>query len=116
MELTDPVAVPVLDANGNYAGDQKDSAGNTVTSPVSDDLRFTNAATWFTLRLCQTIASQVTAIQGALTSEEADLLAAIKASQTPTVDVTALAQALEASGLPAALVAALIAVLNKAAA
>lgn len=63
-----------------------------------------------------TIQAQLTAIQGALTSEESDLLAAIKAIPTATVDAGALAKALAEGGLPAELVAALLAVLSKAAA
>lgn len=59
---------------------------------------------------------QITAIQGALTAEEADLLAAVKALPAAAVDVNALAKALADGGLPAQLVTALLAVLSKAAA
>lgn len=61
------------------------------------------------------IQAQLTAIQGALTLEETDLLAAIKALPAATVDAGALAKALAEGGLPAELVAALLAVLAKAA-
>lgn len=59
---------------------------------------------------------QVTAIQGALTAKEADLLAAIKAIPAASVDAAAVAKALTDSGLPSDIVAALLAVLSKAAA
>lgn len=62
------------------------------------------------------IQAQLTAIQGALTLEESDLLAAIKAIPAATVDAGALAKALADGGLPAELVAALLAALSKAAA
>lgn len=61
------------------------------------------------------LAKQVAAIQGALSTEEAALLAAIKAVPAAVVDPTALATALEATGLPGGVVSALLAVLNKAA-
>ena len=59
---------------------------------------------------------QLTSIQGALSAEEAELLAAIKALPAATVDVGALAKALADGGLPAEIVTALLAVLQKAAA
>lgn len=59
---------------------------------------------------------QLTAIQGALTTEEADLLAAIKALPAASVDAAAVAKALADGGLPTEIVAALLAVLQKAAA
>lgn len=60
--------------------------------------------------------TQVTALQGAETAEEAALLAALKALQPATVDAAAVAKALADGGLPAQLIAALLAVLSKAAA
>lgn len=62
------------------------------------------------------IQAQLTAIQGALSTEEADLLAAIQALPTATVDAAAVAKALADGGLPAQVVTALLAVLQKAAA
>lgn len=67
-------------------------------------------------QLLDSMQQQLAAIQGAVTAEEADLLAALKAIQPATVDANALAKALADGGLPAELVAALLAVLAKAAA
>jgi hypothetical protein len=40
FDLTTPVAVPQLDAQGNYIGDLKDGNGQTVTAPFVDFVRF----------------------------------------------------------------------------
>lgn len=56
------------------------------------------------------------ALGGTLAQHETDLLAAIRAETTGTVDATALATALETAGLPGAIVTALLAALAKAAA
>jgi hypothetical protein len=61
----------------------------------------------------QSILTQLAAIEGALSQEEADLLAALKTVPVANVDPAALAAALEAGGFPAAFVKALLAVLNK---
>lgn len=62
------------------------------------------------------LVTQVTAIQGALTQQETDLLAAIKAEPVASVDAAAVAKALSDAGLPQQVVSALLAVLSKAAA
>jgi hypothetical protein len=62
-----------------------------------------------------TISQQLAAIQGAISAEEAALLAAIKAVPAAAADPAAIAGALTAAGLPAQVSTALLAVLNKAA-
>lgn len=62
------------------------------------------------------IQQQLAAIQGALSQEKADLLAAIDALPTASVDAGAVAKALAEGGLPQQVITALLAVLQKAAA
>lgn len=59
--------------------------------------------------------AKVSAIQGTLATEEANLLGAIKAAPAGQVDTKALATALTGAGLPAQVASALLAVLSKAA-
>lgn len=87
MDWSDTAPTPQLDANGNYTGD-----GAAVS--YEDLIRFNNSATWWLVNETKTLAAQLTAIQGALSTDEAALLAAIKGVQAGTVDVTLLAQAL----------------------
>jgi hypothetical protein len=81
--------------------------GETGVNPAGD--QFLGEMAWR-----DATTAQLNAIQGTLSTEEADLLAAIKAPGW-AVDTKALATALTGAGLPAQIVSALLAVLNKAA-
>jgi hypothetical protein len=74
--LNYPIAVPILDANGNYVGDQKDSNGNVITAPFSDFLRFSDIAGWFNV-------SQLKAMQATLVGQGAAITALASAQGSP---------------------------------
>jgi hypothetical protein len=76
FDLTTPVPVPMLDANGNYVGDQKDANGNTVTVPFQDFVRFADMYTQF-------YGKQITALTSAMTTLT-QAVAALQSAQAPS--------------------------------
>lgn len=68
FDLTTPVPVPMLDANGNYVGDQKDSNGNTVMAPFMDFVRFADASSWFNVSQLKTLHATLAAQAAAITA------------------------------------------------
>jgi hypothetical protein len=97
FDLTTPVPVPVLDANGNYIGDQKDNNGNVVMAPFMDFVRFADVSSWFNLTqiktLHATLAAQAAAIT-ALTQHGSS----VTADQVNSMINDAVAQHVQASG------------------
>lgn len=83
-----------------------ETLGATVIWENNRNISLINAAV-------ATLAQQITAVTGALSQEEAALLAAIKAVPAGAVDAAALAAALETVGFPAALAAAFAAMFPK---
>ena len=68
FDLTTPVPVPVLDADGNYIGDQKDANGNVVTAPFIDFVRFADVSSWFNVSQLKTLHATLAAQAAAITA------------------------------------------------
>ena len=96
FDLTTPVPVPVLDANGNYIGDQRDSNGNVVMAPFMDFVRFADVSSWFNVTQIKTMHATLAAQAAAITALTQH--GPITADQVNSMINDAVAQHVQASG------------------
>jgi hypothetical protein len=98
FDLTTPVAVPLLDANGNYTGDQVDDNGHVVMAPFGDVARFANATGWFNVKQNQALTATVAAMTAALTALASASSSPVTADELKQMINDAVAQHIEITG------------------